>query len=453
MKWRGDEETEFDPTGPASATDLPADIQYQGFSLTVLEGADAGTTWNSSSVKCSIGSHPSNDLTLKDKTVSRFHCEVRLDEDGPRVQDLKSRNGTVVDGVRVVDAFLKDGSMLRLGQTVVTFRPSAQSFSVRLSQSTSFGSMVGSSTSMRALFATLELAAASDATVLLEGETGTGKEVAARSIHETSGRSNGPFVVVDCSAIPGNLLESELFGHERGAFTGADARRDGAFTAACGGTVFLDEVGELPLELQPKVLRVLEQRAVRRLGGTAYEEVDVRFIAATNRTLRTEVNEGRFRPDLYYRLAVITVALPALRQRPEDIPQLAEHILGSLGADALTVASLLSPELLAHLRNAAWPGNVRELRNYLERCVVLQEALPIQPVGGQHSTEMNGAPIAGDVDMPYSDARQRTLDLFEKRYVEALLEKHDGNVTRAAEAAGLSRVYLYRLLRRHGLRK
>ena len=453
MKWSGDEETEFDPTGPASLQNLPADIQYQGFSLSVLEGPDAGASWMSSSVQCSIGSHPSNDLTLKDKTVSRFHCEVRLDEGSPKVHDLKSRNGTVVDGVRVIDAFLREGSMLRLGQTVVAFRPTAQSFSVRLSPSTSFGAMVGCSTSMRALFATLELASASDATVLLEGETGTGKEVAASSIHQMSQREGGPFVVVDCSAIPGNLLESELFGHERGAFTGADSRRDGAFTAARGGTVFLDEVGELPLELQPKVLRVLEQRAVRRLGGTAYEEIDVRFIAATNRTLRTEVNEGRFRPDLYYRLAVITVALPALRQRPEDIALLAEHILGSLEAEPLAVAGLLTPALLAHLRNAVWPGNVRELRNYLERCLVLQEPMPISPLADQPAPTMPAAPTAGEADLPYSDARQRTLDLFEKHYVEAMLEKHGGNVTRAAEAAGLSRVYLYRLLRRHGLRK
>ncbi len=445
----GEELTDFDPTGPASLEGLPTDHRVRRFALVVLEGPDAGAEWASASARCSLGTHPSNDLVLADRTVSRFHCEVALEPRGPRVTDVGSRNGTLLDGVRVERAWLRDGSLLRLGQSAVRFRLAPESNPVRLSPSGRFGSMVGRSVPMRAAFAEMALAAASDATILLEGETGTGKEEAAHSIHEASGRARGPFVIVDCSSIPGALLESELFGHERGAFTGADARRDGAFHAATGGTVFLDEIGELPLELQPKVLRVIERRTVRRLGASEHLPVDVRVVAATNRNLRSEVNEGRFRPDLYYRLAVIKIALPPLRERPDDIALLAEHVLAGLGADPVAAAALLGPELLGQLERAAWPGNVRELRNHLERCLVMREAAPPPPPSLRPRDRPAEAP---DPRLSYAEARQRALERFERGYLEALLAHHGGNVSKAARTSGMNRAYLYRLLARHGLR-
>jgi DNA-binding NtrC family response regulator len=280
--------------------------------------------------------------------------------------------------------------------------------------------------------------------VLIEGETGTGKELAAESIHAASPRAHKPFLVIDCGAIPANLLESELFGHEKGAFTGASARRLGIFEEAGGGTVFLDEIGELPPDLQPKLLRVLERREIRRVGANRQQSIDVRVIAATHRDLRAEVNAGRFRSDLYFRLAVVRVPLPPLRERPEDIPMLAEKIVASL-AGPEAARRLLTPELFAALGHHAWPGNVRELRNYLERCLVMEQPLPLA----------DGAPAGGssvDATLRYAEARRRALDDFERRYLEALLALHKGKVSHAARAADMDRVYLYKLLDRHKLR-
>jgi len=297
---------------------------------------------------------------------------------------------------------------------------------------------------MRAAFALLERAAASDATVLIEGETGTGKEGAARGLHDGSTRRSGPFVVVDCGAIPAELLESELFGHERGAFTGASAARAGAFEEADGGTIFLDEIGELPLDLQPKLLRAIEHRQIRRVGSNLHKTVDVRLVAATHRDLRADVNDGRFRPDLYFRLAVVRINLPPLRERPEDIPLLVERIVDGLVDDPAARAPLLDGALVTALQRGAWAGNVRELRNHLERCLVLGGPVPLAAPG----------PVVGAVDgrIPYAEARQRALDEFERRYLEDLLRRHDGKVASAARAAGVNRAYLYRLLQRHGLR-
>jgi len=417
------------------------------FQLTVVEGPQVGATRQSNSDKCSIGSHPLNDFVIDDPTVSRFHCEVRIGPDGARVRDLDSLNGTVVDGVGAVEAFLRGGSLLRLGRPVIRFDFSSESNRLPLSDRTSFRSLVGTSVAMRSCFALMERAAATDSTVLLEGETGTGKTRAALSIHEESARKDAPFVVVDCAAIPENLLESELFGHEKGAFTGAQARRIGAFEEASGGTIFLDEIGELPAELQPKLLRVLENREIRRVGMNAYQPVNVRVIAATNRDLRAAVNTGSFRSDLYFRLAVVKIHIPALRQRPEDIPALVEQVLASMGDDAKKAEPLKAPDFFARLQHSAWPGNIRELRNYIERCLVFEDALPL--------TETTALPAAdGHVDamQPYATARRRALDQFERSYLQSLLALHQGKVTHAAAAAEMDRVYFYRLLRRHGIK-
>ncbi|WP_141324187.1 sigma 54-interacting transcriptional regulator [Myxococcus sp. AB025B] len=419
------------------------------FRVTLLEGPQPGVYKDSNADTFSIGSHGLNDFVIDEPTVSRFHCEVRIERDGARVRDLDSLNGTVLDGVHVREAYLRGGSVLRLGRVSLRFDFSAESNRLLISERTAFGELVGTSVVARASFALMERAAASDATVLLEGETGTGKSRAALAIHRAGSRAAGPFLTVDCGAIPGNLLESELFGHEKGAFTGALQRRIGAFEEADGGTIFLDEVGELPAELQPKLLRVLEQREIRRLGANTYQPVNVRVIAATHRDLRAEVNASRFRPDLFFRLAVVRILIPSLRERPEDIPAIAERILAGFGAAPEQVSALNTPEFINQLQHAAWPGNVRELRNHLERCLVFQDALPpeTETVGAQG---VMGSLV--DPKQPYADARRRALEIFEREYLDALMQLHHGKVSQAATAAEMDRVYLYRLLRKRGLR-
>jgi two-component system, NtrC family, response regulator GlrR len=421
----------------------PTTGQVQKFRLTV---ADGGRVWESNGDSCSIGLHALNDLVLEDPTVSRFHCEIKMEGAGARLRDLDSRNGTIVDGVTVYDALLRDGSLLRLGRVTVRFEVGGGSNRLPVSSRTSFGSLVGRSVAMRTSFALMERAAETDFTVLLEGETGTGKGEAAEAIHAASLRRAQPMLVVDCGAIPENLLESELFGHEKGSFTGAESRRIGAFEEASGGTIFLDEIGELSPDLQPKLLRVLENREIRRVGTNTYRPVDVRVIAATNRDLRAEVNAGRFRPDLYFRMAVVKIPLPPLRQRPEDLPVLVERILARTGADEAAAAPLREPAFLAGLARAAWPGNVRELRNYLEQCLVFRDS------PAPEAAAPEAQPFHVDAELPYAEARRRALDRFEALYLEALLQKHDGKVTQAARAAGVTRVHLYRLLRRHGIK-
>jgi two-component system response regulator GlrR len=417
----------------------------QQFRLRVVEGPDAGRVYASRSERLVIGTHESADLVLTDPTVSRFHCEIAIGEGAPVIRDLGSRNGTEVGETSVLLGHLRDGSMLLLGRTRLRFELTSGHVKVPVSDRERFGSMRGVSRDMRLVFAQLERAARSDVTVLLIGETGTGKDVAAESIHRESPRSGQPFVVVDCGSIPGPLLESELFGHERGAFTGADRARPGAFEAAHGGTLFLDEIGELGLELQPKLLRVLEDRSVQRVGSNTRTQVDVRLVAATNRNLRTEVNLHRFRPDLYYRLAVMEVILPPLRQRPQDIPGLVAALLEGMDAEASVIAPLVSGEFLGALGQHSWPGNVRELRNYLERCVAMEQAMPLSPDDDEAQPQV-------DVRQPYKEARERWLRHFERRYLEEQLRLNGNNVSAAARASRVDRIHLYRMLSRCGLR-
>ncbi|WP_224366672.1 sigma 54-interacting transcriptional regulator [Hyalangium versicolor] len=445
--------TPEDPTRktlPHATPGAPEPGRIRRFRLTVMEGAQAGVTWESSADRGSVGSHPSNDLVLEEPTVSGFHCELQVGSEGVTLRDLGSLNGAVVDGVRVKEALLRGGSLLRLGATVLRFDFSPESNRLPLSEKTRFGSLAGTSAAMRTTFALLERASTSDATVLLEGETGTGKSQAAQALHEASPRKDQPFLVVDCTALPAPLLESELFGHEKGSFTGATNRRIGAFEEAQGGTVFLDEVGELPAELQPKLLRVLEARQVRRVGSNIWRPVDVRIIAATHRDLRRLVNTGAFRTDLFFRLAVVRVVMPSLRQRPEDLREVALAVLASLGASEERREALLTSELLTRLQQWAWPGNVREMRNYLERCLVFDEAPPLSDEAGWLPAS-DGPAV--DVNVPFTEARRQALDDFERRYLSTLLERHGSHLSQAAAAAGIDRVYLYRLLRRHGLKR
>ena len=430
--------------------DVPAGALGHAFTVEVVEGGPVGRRWAGGAGRCAIGAAPTNDLVLDESTVSRFHCELWTDDLGVRVRDLDSKNGTVLDGVSVQAARVRHGSLVRCGRVTLRVQLGDVAVQVPLSPRTAFGTLRGRSPLVRAAFAMLERAAATEVTVLLEGETGTGKDGAARAIHAAGARRAGPFVVVDCGAISPSLIEGELFGHERGAFTGATDARAGVFEAARGGAVFLDEIGELPLELQPKLLRALEAREVRRLGATAATAIDVRVIAATHRDLRAEVNAGTFRADLYYRLAVVRIELPPLRRRGEDVPLLVDAFVDELTATGLAptlAAALRAPGFVAELAAAAWPGNVRELRNHLAMCAVVGAAVPPGRTAARASTAV---PV--DLEVPLKEARQRLLDEFEQRYLEALLERHAGNVSAAARQAGLSRVSLYALLRKAGLR-
>jgi len=426
----------------------PERALVQQFRLVVTEGADRGREHASTAERVVVGAAEGADLVLADPTVSRFHCEVAVAGDRFVVKDLASRNGTRVDGVAVTVAPLRDGATLTVGRTKLRFEIGEGRVEVPLSSDERFGGLVGRSPAMRAVFSALARAAAHDTTVLLRGETGTGKEVAAESVHAASDRRDRPLLVIDCAALPPQLIESELFGHEKGAFSGADERRVGAFEDADGGTVLLDEIGELPLDLQPRLLRVLEQKEIRRVGGNRYRSVDVRVIAATHRDLRGEVNDGRFRADLFYRLAVVEIVLPPLRTRPEDLPATVESLLEALDArDRPEAASLTTRAFLETLERHAWPGNVRELKNYLEKCLVLSEPAPLDARRAAASLEL---PI--DPRRPIKEARQDFVRAFERRYLEELLAACGGNVTAAARQAGVDRIHFYRLLWRHGLR-
>jgi len=391
-----------------------------------------------------VGTSPDCDLTLEDAHVSRKHCSLAIDEAGVLLRDLGSKNGTFVGDVQVREALLVPGLVARLGQWRLVVRVTGAPHEMALSRSARFGEAVGGTVVMRALFARLEAAAATEETVLLVGESGTGKELLARAIHDVSSRRGGPFVVFDCSAVAPTLVESELFGFVRGAFTGAERDRPGIFEQAHGGTLFLDEVGELPIDLQPKLLRALEARQTRRVGANAWQPFDARIVAATHRDLLARTKSGTFRQDLYYRLAVLEARVPPLRERRDDIELLVERFLAAR-EPPLTVHDL-PPGSLDMLRTHDWPGNVRELRNALARMVVFQE------IAG---TTLD-APGAGGPDallrLPLREARQQVVERFEQAYVAAQLRACGGNVTRAAEAAGVSRQFLHRLIERYRTR-
>jgi DNA-binding NtrC family response regulator len=403
---------------------------------------------------CRIGTHASNDLVLDDPSVSRFHCRIVPDAAGWRIEDSGSLNGTRLQELRILGAMLPPEAVLSLGQSVIRIAPTAPAGRTLVPMMPSFGALTGTGRAMRKLFALLEKVAASDINCFIYGQNGTGKELVATEIVQRGPRANKPFVVVDCGAISPNLVESELFGHVRGAFTGADRDRIGAFEAADGGTVFLDEIGELPIGVQPKLLRALEQREIRRVGETATRKVNVRVISATNRDLEREVNKGTFREDLYFRIAVITVRVPPLRDRVEDLPHLIRAFLTLL--DAKHSEHLFPPEVMEELARHEWPGNVRELRNYVERSVVLQTARMSLPPPSS-SVGMGAAGAAGrssdvDVTVPFKVAKDALIDGFERAYLRGILEAAGGNMTKAARMAGIDRMYLHRLVQKHGTR-
>jgi transcriptional regulator with GAF, ATPase, and Fis domain len=424
-------------------------LRVPAIDLVVVEGPDRGARVTVRGGAARIGSAAGNELRLADPTVSRLHCELRVRGDVVTLRDHGSTNGTLVAGLRVRDADLPAGALVRVGKSVVRVEVGAEPAFVELSARTSFGELVGAGVEMRRLYAVLERVAATDATLLVQGETGTGKDVVARSLHAASRRAAGPFVPIDCGAIPESLFESELFGHVKGAFSGAASDRRGVFEEADGGTLFLDEIGEVPVSLQPKLLRAIESRAVRRVGANTARPVDVRIVAATNRDLARAVNAGTFREDLYYRLAVVEVALPPLRARPEDIPALAQCFYDLLAPGA----GPLPASFLATIAARSWPGNVRELKNFVERAVSLGFVAPTN--AAQHAPVPPARPGVEDLvplHLPLKEARGAWIESFEGIYLRAVLRRTGGNVTRAAEMAGVSRRFLQRLAARLGIK-
>ncbi len=396
-----------------------------------------------------VGAHATCDLILTDPKVSRKHAELAITPEGIRVKDLGSTNGTWWQGSRIAEVVIPAGATVKFGETPVRIAAS-DTPSLPPSDQDHFGAIAGQSLAMRELFAVLEMASPTDATVLVEGESGTGKELAARAIHDASARAAGSFVVVDCSAIAETLIDSHLFGHVKGAFTGAERERKGAFLEASGGTLFLDELGELPLAAQAKLLRVLEAQTVQPVGADRPIKVDTRVVAATHRDLSRMVAEKQFRFDLFYRLAVVHVALPPLRDRLEDLP----HLIGTFYARRGTDAGPIDGDNLERLRRHAWPGNVRELRNVLERAWALsgpgakfrELKLWLDPGAAQsQSTEVV------DTSLPFKEAKERWNDQFERRYVSMIFASNSNNVTRAADQAGLSRRHFRELLYKHGI--
>jgi DNA-binding NtrC family response regulator len=426
-----------------------ATIEYSGkaaerFSAAVVrvQGAENQQPHRLEST-CVVGSGEGATIRIDDRQASRIHAELSLREDGVWVRDLGSRNGTFIEGLRVGLARIPVGGSVIVGSTRLNVDVESETRAVWPSDR--FGPLLGGGPHMRELFLRLSRVAPSEAAVLIQGETGTGKELVARALHQASPRAKRPFVVVDCGAMPANLLESELFGHAKGAFTGAVSTHLGAVEAAAEGTIFLDEIGELPLEVQPKLLRALESRTFRRVGETEYRPIRARFLTATHRDLASMVNTGDFREDLFFRLNVLPVKIPPLRERKEDIPLIVQALLDERGAPPLDVT-------MEELKSRPWPGNVRELRSFVERAITLgtREALAMSPRVAPVAVPSGEFPPV-DVSVPFKDVRDAWLEHLEKTYLANALEHHGGNVTAVAESAGLARSYVHRLIRKHNL--
>jgi transcriptional regulator with PAS, ATPase and Fis domain len=423
-------------------------FRVRAVNLEVMAGPDKGRRVRIDRPTFVVGTGDAADLRLTDSTVSREHLRLSLLPSGVHARDEGSRNGSWIGRVRVQDVTITADTAIEIGTTSLSLRLESGPLDLPISKNENFGEAIGVSAAMRHLFAMLERASASDVTLLLEGESGVGKEVLARAVHAQSSRTQQPFVAIDCGAIPVNLIEAELFGYEKGAFTGALEARKGVFEQASGGTLFLDEIGELPIEMQPKLLRVLEQREVRPIGAqVAPRAVDVRVIAATNRRLAEAAHKNEFRRDLFYRLAVARVTVPPLRDRPEDVAPLARAFLRTALRDP---NADLPPDLAAMLTSYRWPGNVRELRNVIDRYALLGvrdagQLFDVSFADAGASGEGGGADLS---HLPYHEARRRALERFERSYLPKVLELAGGVVAKAAEHAQVARPSFYRMLER-----
>ncbi|MBX2811356.1 MAG: sigma 54-interacting transcriptional regulator [Myxococcales bacterium] len=423
--------------------------------LTVQSGPDKGKTCVVDRDVVTVGKLADSDLVLTDPTVSRSHLRIaRMAGDEWRLYDLGSTNGTYISGGRVTEATISSGAVFRAGRVEISFAPERREVDIPLWPEEHFGPLIGRSEVMRRLFGLAHRVAPTEATVLLQGETGTGKGLLAQAIHRASSRARNDFVVVDCSAVQRQLAESELFGHEKGAFSGAYARREGAFESANGGTVFVDELGELELDLQPKLLRVLDAREVRPVGATKAHPVDLRVVAASRRDLHREVERGVFREDLYFRLSVVTMTIPPLRDRPEDIPLLVEHFVEEAARSQGIRPPRLDDESMERVVRHDWPGNVRELKNTIDRAVLLSavrpgarlaiDGLPVLTPGPPRLPTFN-------TGLTFGETKERWMTEREVAYIKELLQRHDGNVSAAARSARMDRKYLHKLMRRHSI--
>ncbi|GMV43256.1 MAG: hypothetical protein AMXMBFR64_49720 [Myxococcales bacterium] len=456
------------PTKIAYISGRPATLHLRKCKL-VREGEDGKTSeyiFDQSVIN--LGAMEDNDMVLDDDTVSRYHCRILQNDNSYVIEDLGSTNGTFVNRVRIREAYLKPGCLVTLGKTDLRFQSLDERVDITPTKREAFGDIVGKSIRMREIFGILEKIAPTDVTVIIEGETGTGKEVVAKTLHMFSPRANNPFIVFDCGAVPENLIESELFGHVKGSFTGAVMTRQGLFEMAQKGTIFLDELGELNLDLQPKLLRALEQREIRRVGSNKPIKVDVRVVAATNRNLEEEVKAGRFREDLFYRLSVVRIILPPLRDRKEDIPLLTKHFLrsGSYNKDPKGQMKIkgITRDALDCLMNYHWPGNIRELVNVMERACSFADEEYIQPedlpehISGigivrrraePDATTMEKRQLPSAADKSFKDAKEEWVSNFERDYIAALLKKNNMNISHAAREADIDRKYFRKLMKKY----
>jgi DNA-binding NtrC family response regulator len=477
---------DFVPPTKVSYLDRGPTLHLRRCTLSLVD--DPTQEWTFDKEEVRIGSMDDNDVVLRDDTVSRYHAKVVQEDTGYVLVDLRSTNGTFINKVRVREAFLKPGCTIGCGHGMLRFNALEEEVQIVPSREAQCGGLIGGNARMREIYSILEKIAPTATTVVIEGETGTGKEVVAQTIHSLSPRAKNELVVFDCGAVPPNLIESELFGHEKGSFTGAMMTRQGLFEMADGGTLFLDELGELPIDLQPKLLRALEQREVRRVGSSKPIKVDVRIIAATNRNLEEEVRAGRFRQDLFYRLSVVRLHLPSLRERADDIPVLVQHFLetGSynrVGTGGRRVKQVARDAMTA-LQNYPWPGNVRELVNVVERAIsfcdgdtltaadlpdyVRSARPPSQSRGEARRAQSQpggaiareGASLATPPKPPeemlgegvtFKDAKERWVAAFERDYILSLLRRHGGNISHAARDADIDRKYFRKLMKKYDI--
>lgn len=426
-----------------------AGLPLQTLRVEVTEGPDRGKVHVASGEAITVGTAPGNDLVLVDDTVSRYHLELERRGDRIWVRDHGSTNGVAIGNTLVERASIAPGTVLVLGKTSLRVDDGAH-VQVALFDEERFGGLLGRTQEMRGLMARLARASESEASVMIVGETGTGKELVARALHE-HGRPDGAFEIVDCAAMLPALVASELFGHEANAFPGADRAHVGALERARGGTLFLHEVGELSKELQAALLSALERKAFRRLGGHEAIGLDARIVSSSTRDLRSEVNTGRFRPDLFYRLSVVSLRVPPLRERAGDVPLLVEHFLRQAGHDG-RVDDVIPPSVMQALTSHHWPGNARELRNFVEAALALGEAPSLNENVSWGGGMLAPAALERLAAMPYKEARNQLLHVFETDYLKALMARTHDNVSRAAREAQMNRSYLIEMLQRHRMR-
>jgi DNA-binding NtrC family response regulator len=416
------------------------ELTYGRFELHVSSGPDAGKVAEFGQEAVQVGSSRAVDFALSDPTISRFHIKIEASGGAFMLADLDSTNGTYLGGHKIKLAYLEGETLIEIGNTKLRFRPLGDRATVTVPVRDRMGPIIGGSLKMRQLYTLVERVAKSDIPVIIEGETGTGKDLVARVIHDASPRAKKPYEVLDCGSVPETLIQSELFGHVKGAFTGADRDREGIFERADGGTVFLDEIGELGIDMQPKLLRVLETNEIRRVGDNAPVKIDVRVVCATHRSLRDLVNQSKFREDLYYRLAGCKVDMPSLRDRRQDIPLLVDAFLAELRAQGLgDVPDKVSPETLKVFMSRTWPGNIRQLKNAVKRVALM--GFDEAPTDDELK---KSAPASSPTMLTLKDARET----FERGYLTELMARYPGDLDAAAEASGMHPKSLARLLRK-----